>query len=64
MGRASAEGSRHPEAWVSNESCLGDFGCDAEELAQISEALDLTVQGGDYIIEVAQRLKEKVTGRG
>jgi hypothetical protein len=54
----------HPEAWVSNQSCVGDFGPDDEEMAQIQEALGIPVKGGDYIVDVAQRLKEKVTGRG
>jgi hypothetical protein len=50
----------YPTAWVSNESCIGDFGPDEEELAKIGEALGFPVKGRDYIVDVAQRLKDSV----
>ncbi len=45
-------------AWVSNESCLGDFPLEDEDYEQLSELLGFLVEGKDYLVDVAQRLKE------
>ena len=53
----------HPRAWVSDRSCVGDFrpeGDSSEKYgALISERLGMIVASGDYVVDVARRLKEK-----
>lgn len=48
-------------AWVSDESCVGDFRQDQESVewaASASEKLGMIVASGDYIVDVARRMKE------
>lgn len=52
----------HPEALVTDESRIGDFPVDGEDAEEIAEELGVPVSPGDYIIVVAQRLKDKENG--
>jgi hypothetical protein len=52
----------HPEAWVSDESMVGDFWIGdpdrQEQVDRVAEVLGIEVSSGDYIHEVARRLRE------
>ena len=54
----------HPDAWVSDESMVADFEGWGEDraawLQQVSKALGFEVKTGDYIIDIAGRLTEKL----
>ena len=43
----------HPEAWVSDESLVSDFG---EPLDEISKKLGVSVERSDFIWQVAAKL--------
>lgn len=47
----------HPDAWVSDESMIWDFGLTPEEIDAVSERLGVPVSKKDRIIEVAKRLQ-------
>jgi hypothetical protein len=50
-----------PTAWVSDRSCIGDFQKDQsreEWAASASEKLGMIVTCGDFIVDVARRMKE------
>ncbi|HKU69184.1 MAG TPA: hypothetical protein VJP85_15535 [Candidatus Baltobacteraceae bacterium] len=47
----------HPEAWVSDESTVDDFGFDDAELAAAARELGVAVQHDDYILDIARRLR-------
>lgn len=49
----------HPEALVTDQSTIGDFGLDDDELFTASTSLEVTLSDRDYIYEVAQRLRDK-----
>jgi hypothetical protein len=44
----------HPEAWVSDQSSVGDFCLDDDELAEVSEILGVPVEHKSYIHDLAQ----------
>lgn len=45
----------HPEAWVSDESMLSDFG---KPIGPIAEKLGIKISPSDYIWEIAARLSK------
>lgn len=51
----------HPRAWVSDRSCIGDFRPEGDSKESfeftISDRLGMIVTCGDYIVDVARRLK-------
>ena len=49
--------------WISNESTIGDFGLNDEDLRRICDELRIEVNHKDYLVDVAERLKKEVTGR-
>ena len=49
----------HPEALVTDQSTIGDFGLDDDELSTASTRLEETLSDTDYIYEVAQHLRGK-----
>lgn len=48
-----------PEAFVSDGSMVDDFRLSHEEMLELSLRLDLEVSRFDYIVDVAERLREK-----
>jgi hypothetical protein len=60
----------HPEAWVSNQSSVGDFlSCAAKaterraELRAISRRLGFPVKASDRVYELAVRLRDRASRR-
>ena len=49
----------HPEALVTDQSTISDFGLDPDELSTASTRLEVTVSDTDYVYDVAQRLRDK-----
>ena len=49
----------HPEAWVGDDSTMGDFGLSRDELALVGQMLGLSVGEDDYLYAVAFRLKAR-----
>lgn len=49
----------HPEALVTDLSTIGHFGLDDDERSAASSTLGVPLSDADYIIEVAQRLRNK-----
>ena len=49
----------HPEAWVSDESQVGDFGLDDAFLDEVAVELGVPVDQEDHLYAVAYRLKAR-----
>lgn len=49
----------HPEALVTDESTLFDFICDFAQISEIGKKLGVDVINGDYLFQIAERLKKK-----
>jgi len=47
----------HPEAWVTDESCIGDFCLSDHALQKASARLGFQIKGADYIRDIAQCLE-------
>lgn len=45
-------------AWISDESCVGDFPIDEKNIQQLRDRLSVSVEVDDYIVDVAQRIKD------
>lgn len=45
-------------AWISDESCVGDFVSEDSELTALNEALGVKISFQDTIVEVAKRLRD------
>ena len=46
----------HPEAWVSDESDLGDFMLDTWELEQLCNKLGFKVSDGDRLLDIVRKM--------
>jgi hypothetical protein len=46
----------HPDAFISDESCVSDFGLEPKEITKISKKLGVEFKG--YIIDVAMKLRD------
>jgi hypothetical protein len=46
-----------PQAWVSDESCVGDFPLEEEDMAELEATLGVEVKLRDYVVDVAERMK-------
>lgn len=51
----------HPEAWVSDKSMVCDFFLEEDELREVVVKLLVPVEDDDYLIDVARRLRDRVT---
>ncbi len=49
----------HPEALVTNESLVWDFTSDKNELKRLAKKLKFSVDGNDYIWQLAERCKTR-----
>ena len=49
----------HPEALVTDESCISDFDVRGDEWLALSKVLGVPINRGDYILDVAKRLRSK-----
>lgn len=45
-------------AWISDESCVGDFISEDQELSDLSISLGVSIQYNDTIVDVAKRLRD------
>jgi hydroxymethylpyrimidine pyrophosphatase-like HAD family hydrolase len=45
-------------AWVSDESCISDFPISKTNIKKLQDILMVPVEVNDYIVDVAQRLKD------
>ncbi len=44
--------------WISNESTIGDFNLDDEDLQCLREQLGVPIEHKHYLVDVAQRMKD------
>ena len=47
----------HPETWVTDESMIGDFCLDTEELVMLSASVGFEIKHDDYLVDIAYRMK-------
>lgn len=45
--------------WISDESTIGDFGLDDEQLRELCDTLGMEVSHKDYLVAVAERLRDQ-----
>lgn len=51
----------HPEALVTDKSCLSDFDLTREKIAWLAFKLNMTVSSSEYVVDLARRVKEQTT---
>jgi hypothetical protein len=47
----------YEDALVTDESSIWDFGLEPDELRALGETLGLVITKGDYIVDIAERLR-------
>jgi hypothetical protein len=57
------EAMGHPEALVTDISCVSDFCLTKKELASLREELGVRVSDHDYVWEVAERVRKRASNQ-
>lgn len=47
----------HPEAWVTDESMVGDFYLDDDELVMLSASVGFEIKHDDYLVDIAYKMR-------